>query len=115
MNAFDPTRALDAIRGGLVALNGSRMPVRVRDALEEFAALDEWMSEGGHAPSQWGGVRRGRPPLTEDGDVKYDMPLSKHGTRTGYNLGCHCLPCRAANRGADPAEIHQLLVKRGWA
>ena len=112
---YDPTEALSQIRTGLANLNGSRMPVRLRDAFEEFIALDEWLTEGGHAPIQWEGARRGRPPLTEDGYVNHDIPLHQHGTRTGYNHACRCLPCRAANRNEDRSVIDELLRQRGWA
>ena len=62
---------------------------------KDFADLDEHIIEGGYLPHQWRNVRRGRPREEEDGEV---LDFVQHGTRSGYNAGCHCQKCRKANR-----------------
>lgn len=59
------------------------------------AELDYHLYEGGQLPGQWRNVRRGRPRAEEDGEV---LDTVVHGTRGGYNRGCHCNRCRKANR-----------------
>lgn len=113
MTEYDPTQALEVIRAG-VEVDRPRVPVAIRSALEEFEALDDWMSNGGRAPAPWRTKRRGRPPLTEDGYFNRDLKMHQHGTRYGYNHGCKCGPCRAANRGEDPAVIMEMKRERGW-
>lgn len=109
---YDPTRGLETIRQ--VAQDPPEAPLIVERALAEFAALDEWMSGGGRPPDAWRTKRRGRPPLTQDGYVNPDLKMSQHGTRYGYNHGCKCVPCRAANRGEDPSVIRAMKQERGW-
>lgn len=116
MTEYDPTESLEVIRKVVDRqVMPATVPVYVRSALQEFEALDEWMSNGGRAPADWRTRRRGRPPLTEDGVVNHALKLHQHGTRYGYNHGCKCGPCRAANRGEDPAVIQQMKVERNWA
>lgn len=116
MTEYDPTESLEVIRKVVDRpVLPATVPVYVRSALEEFEALDLWMSRGGRAPAPWRTRRRGRPPLAEDGYVNPELRPSQHGTRYGYNHSCRCLPCRAANRGEDPAVILEMKRERGWA
>lgn len=59
-----------------------------------FDQLDGRIEERHELPSQWR-RHRGRPRNPEPGEL---MEGVVHGTRTGYNSGCGCLDCRAANR-----------------
>lgn len=113
MSTYDPSESLEAIRQ--VAEDPPDSPLIVERAFEEFVALDLWMSKGGRPPAAWRTKRRGRPPLTEDGEINEKLKPSQHGTRYGYNHGCYCIPCRAANRGEDPTVILEMKRKRGWA
>lgn len=60
----------------------------------DFDKLDAHLEDGGAYPSQWRS-RRGRPRLEKEGEIREDVT---HGTRAGYNAGCGCNRCRAANR-----------------
>lgn len=87
---MDPTKCLAEIRE-LIAHDD---PAEVAEPIvERFDALDGWMSKGGFLPRQWN--HSGRPVSTEPGVVLDNVT---HGTVSGYNAGCHCLDCRAANR-----------------
>lgn len=112
---YNPTEAVNAIREGVAAAEGVRMPKHVRTTLEEVAALDEWLADGGRNPAQWGHRRVGRTPLETDGWINPELTKHQHGLRYGYNQKCRCLPCRAANRHEDPAVILEMKKERGWA
>lgn len=112
---YNPTEAVNTIREGVAAVDGKRMPPDARNVLEEVTALDDWLSNGGRGPAQWGRRRLGRTPLEEDGWINPALTPEQHGRRYGYNEKCRCLPCRAANRHEDPAVILELKREKGWA
>lgn len=101
---MDPTQALSDIRE-LLELRGQ--PGALGEMADKVEDLDEWMSKGGFPPSQW---KRppGRSPLTEPGEILQGVA---HGKRKSYDLGCHGLQCRAANRlrrNLTPAEMKEI-------
>ena len=61
----------------------------------QFSELDTHLDAAGATPGQWRNIRRGRPREEEDGEILDNVT---HGTRSGYNRGCHCQKCRKANR-----------------
>lgn len=80
--------------------------------VETFNQLDSHLAGGGVLPRQWAHATPplGRPPLEEDGAVLEDVI---HGTRRGYNQGCHCGRCRKANRmrrNLSPDELERTNV-----
>lgn len=98
---MDPTTTLEELR--MLALEGDHT------LGERFRDLDEWLSKGGFLPEQWNTRKSGRPVRTEDGPTVIDGVA--HGTRRGYNQGCKCVPCTAANRhrrNLTPTEIQEL-------
>lgn len=59
-----------------------------------FDELDGEIEARHVLPSQWR-RGRGRPRNNQEGE-RIEGVI--HGTRSGYNAGCGCLECRAANR-----------------
>jgi hypothetical protein len=93
---MDPTEALSEIRSEISILRAEPRPDEsdVYALVNAVEDLDSWMAGGGFPPEQW---RRpmGRPRLTVPGQILQGV---EHGRRKSYDMGCHCLPCRAANR-----------------
>lgn len=93
---YNPSEALRQIRRTYRTINtygvseqaGMELAIAVED-------LDNFLDGGGYLPDQWRNQNRGRPRRTTDGEVLDDV---RHGTRSGYNRGCHCLKCTKANR-----------------
>lgn len=105
------TEIVRRIRTKTELLKGRKLPVAAVQLVEDFETLDQMLSSGRQLPVQWKSRRVGREPLTEDGDVLDDVT---HGRRFAYNKGCHCGPCRAANRGESTEYINTMLAERGW-
>ncbi len=105
---MDPTETLKDIRDASSRLEDTDDPDVVQ-LIDGVAALDDWIGRGGFLPDQWRNVRRGRPRLEHEGDVRDDV---NHGTRHAYNMGCRCNRCRQANREAAVSYRNR---KRGLA
>lgn len=115
MSDYNPTAAVEEIRTKLSIAASKPQTRLISGLMQEVALLDSHLSDGGRMPVQWHRRRLGRKPITVDGEISQTLTHSQHGTRGGYNTGCRCMPCRAANRGEDPEVIRELKEERGWA
>lgn len=90
---MDPNAALEAARAQASLIVGRHEAGEevetghVELLVENFQALDEWLTKGGFAPAAWPLAAMAKPPTPEE---EHKCDLSQRPTAVGQEFTCSC-------------------------